>query len=185
MQRLTIDVQFVTPCFLGGADPKQNAEWRAESIRGQLRWWFRAVAARDFGFDIKRIREAEEAVWGSTTRKSAVGIIVEPLKPSAVETAHVKFMDTVEGSGKGSINGPVYLGYGLFETAGPPGGKFFQTARPFIKPAETARFHLVRPRGDDDLRDRRASRMARSRWHRLSIEAWIRVTGSRQSSWCQ
>jgi CRISPR type III-B/RAMP module RAMP protein Cmr1 len=34
--------EIITPCFCAGADPSQ-AEIRAPSIRGQLRWWFRAL----------------------------------------------------------------------------------------------------------------------------------------------
>ncbi|MGZ5444631.1 MAG: type III-B CRISPR module RAMP protein Cmr1 [Thermoanaerobaculia bacterium] len=145
MQRITVDVQFVTPCFLGGADPKQTAEWRAESIRGQLRWWFRAVAARHFGFDSEPVRAAEEEVWGSTTRKSAVDIVVEPLKEGALQPKGVPFMNTAEGYGKGTINGPVYLGYGLFDLAALPNGKKgFRTSRPYIQPGTEGRFHIIR-----------------------------------------
>jgi CRISPR/Cas system CMR-associated protein Cmr1 (group 7 of RAMP superfamily) len=44
MKRLKISVRFNTPCFLAGADQQGKAEWRAASIRGQLRWWLRAIA---------------------------------------------------------------------------------------------------------------------------------------------
>ncbi|MGB9878340.1 MAG: type III-B CRISPR module RAMP protein Cmr1, partial [bacterium] len=30
------------PLFMGGADPKK-AEWRAPSVKGLMRWWFRAA----------------------------------------------------------------------------------------------------------------------------------------------
>ncbi|MFQ5741011.1 MAG: type III-B CRISPR module RAMP protein Cmr1 [Acidobacteriota bacterium] len=38
----TYRIQFLTPTFLAGADPQQT-EIRVPSIRGQLRWWFRAL----------------------------------------------------------------------------------------------------------------------------------------------
>lgn len=56
MTRQTFTLEFITPCFCAGADPAQ-AEIRAPSIRGQLRWWFRALGGS----------AAEEAVvFGST-----------------------------------------------------------------------------------------------------------------------
>lgn len=42
MTRQTYDLEIITPCFCAGADPAQ-AEIRAPSIRGQLRWWFRVL----------------------------------------------------------------------------------------------------------------------------------------------
>lgn len=41
MRQATIDFQFVTPAFLGGAN--QQAELRMPSVRGALRWWSRAM----------------------------------------------------------------------------------------------------------------------------------------------
>ena len=35
-------LEFITPCFCAGAD-QARAEVRAPSIRGELRWWFRAL----------------------------------------------------------------------------------------------------------------------------------------------
>jgi hypothetical protein len=42
MTRQTYTLEIITPCFCAGADPAQ-AEIRAPSIRGQLRWWFRVI----------------------------------------------------------------------------------------------------------------------------------------------
>jgi len=42
MTRQTYTLELITPCFCAGADPAQ-AEIRAPSIRGQLRWWFRVL----------------------------------------------------------------------------------------------------------------------------------------------
>jgi CRISPR-associated protein Cmr1 len=72
MQRETFQVEIVTPCFLGGA--RDQAEWRGASIRGQLRWWFRAVAGARFAGDLDQVRVAEEEIFGSTQRSSAVRI---------------------------------------------------------------------------------------------------------------
>ena len=42
MIRQTYTLELITPCFCGGADPSR-AEIRSASVRGAIRWWFRAV----------------------------------------------------------------------------------------------------------------------------------------------
>ena len=81
MRRASIQVELVTPCFLGGADNKEVAEWRAASIRGQLRWWFRAVAGGELGDDPRKVKAAEEQVFGSTELRSALRIRTTSLSP--------------------------------------------------------------------------------------------------------
>jgi CRISPR-associated protein Cmr1 len=70
MRRERFDVELVTPCFLGGAEG--SAEWRAASIRGQLRWWFRAVAGATLA--LEEVRKTETELFGDTGRSSAVRI---------------------------------------------------------------------------------------------------------------
>lgn len=73
MLRQTFEVELVTPCFLGGV--QNQAEWRGASIRGQLRWWFRAIAGAHFSGDLDRVRVAEESIFGSTRRASVLRVI--------------------------------------------------------------------------------------------------------------
>ena len=42
MKTETFHLELITPCFCAGAD-QSRAEIRVPSIRGQLRWWFRAL----------------------------------------------------------------------------------------------------------------------------------------------
>jgi hypothetical protein len=79
MERAIFRVQLVTPCFLGGAG--KQAEWRAASLRGQLRWWYRAVAGAVYAGDLARVREDEERIFGSTGRSAALR--VRALSPPA------------------------------------------------------------------------------------------------------
>ncbi len=44
----TYNIELLTPCFCAGAD-QTKAEIRAPSIRGQLRWWFRALGGTPQG----------------------------------------------------------------------------------------------------------------------------------------
>lgn len=75
MRPSTLELEITTPCFLSGSD-QTRPEWRAASIRGQLRWWFRAVAGGVHGNDLDPTRRAEEAVFGSTERKSSLAVRV-------------------------------------------------------------------------------------------------------------
>lgn len=42
MKTETYHLEFITPCFSGGAE-SSRAELRPSEVRGQLRWWFRAL----------------------------------------------------------------------------------------------------------------------------------------------
>jgi len=70
IERQVLTLEFVTPCFLGGAGLGQTAEWRAASVRGELRWWFRAVAGGLYGGQLDRVRLLETAAFGSTAERS-------------------------------------------------------------------------------------------------------------------
>lgn len=43
MEQLETTFRIVTPLFLGGADPNEQAELREPSIKGVLRFWYRAI----------------------------------------------------------------------------------------------------------------------------------------------
>jgi len=64
----------VTPVFIAGADQRniENEGLRAPSIRGLLRWWFRAIMGGMTS--LENLKELEKSVFGSTEQKSAVKI---------------------------------------------------------------------------------------------------------------
>jgi len=53
----------VTPAFIGTSD-NDRAEWNAKSIRGELRWWFRAIAGGELLGDAQGVRGLEQSVFG-------------------------------------------------------------------------------------------------------------------------
>ncbi len=67
---LDVELEAVTPLWIGGAD--SQAELRPPSMRGYLRFWFRALAGGLLGESLTDVRAAESAVYGSTTRASSV-----------------------------------------------------------------------------------------------------------------
>jgi hypothetical protein len=62
----------LTPCWAGGADPAETAEIRVPSIRGQLRWWLRALFP-NANADTQILGRADD----SGVRASAVSIVVK------------------------------------------------------------------------------------------------------------
>jgi CRISPR-associated protein Cmr1 len=194
MNRLTLQLELVTPCFLGGADQKAAPEWRAQSIRGQLRWWFRAVAAQPFGRNLAAVKSAEQGVFGSTGQSSAIRL--QPLgapryweagsdpnigqRLMAQELADLWRLDTRDepratalerlrisrGSPPQEVpsNPLQYLGYGCVGLRG--------LERSCIAPAETARLRILW----DEGRWSRLGEVARDCFVR-ALWCWVHLGG--------
>ncbi len=107
--------EVVTPMFLGGADGR-SAELRAESIKGALRFWWRALYGSD---DIEDMKKREMYIFGSTEKKSNLNLqIIE----SNIEISSEK----LHRSGFHILN---YLAYGYDDNKG--------TIRQYIQPKST------------------------------------------------
>lgn len=65
MPTLQLQLQTVSPLFLNGANSKGPPELRVASVRGQLRYWFRAIYGAKLG-DLKGVSDAESETFGST-----------------------------------------------------------------------------------------------------------------------
>lgn len=69
--------ELITPLFGGGVEPNKNDDLTpisGKSIRGHLRFWWRATRGGRFNGDLQKMKEAEAAIWGaaSTVNKSNV-----------------------------------------------------------------------------------------------------------------
>jgi len=76
MKTITFTCETITPLFLAGADGT-TPELRAPSIKGALRFWWRAmnghlVVKRDNSWDYTRLREQEGKIFGDTSIRSAI-----------------------------------------------------------------------------------------------------------------
>lgn len=60
MERREFEVEIVTPLFMGGSDPR-DAELRAPSIKGALRFWWRAFHPE---LSIAQLRSEESQIFG-------------------------------------------------------------------------------------------------------------------------
>ncbi|MGH9362618.1 MAG: type III-B CRISPR module RAMP protein Cmr1 [Thermoanaerobaculia bacterium] len=161
MERVQLEIEFVTPCFLGGVH--QQAEWRAASVRGQLRWWFRAVAGGACRGDLERVKRLETEVFGSTDASSPLQVRAlgapallpiqsqpgwgRPLSDRALAEVWGLRPGTPEWNeamGRLAMQWPVnpllYLGYGCLK---PVGGGHWQLERSCIAPGATATLQLA------------------------------------------
>lgn len=108
MKTLEADFKIVTPLFMSGAD-QDNAELRPPSIKGVIRFWWRALAYSRFNGDLSKLAEREEALFGSTGQVASVIIRVSTPSKCAITKK-----DTVHQNFKMAA-GARYLGYGLMD----------------------------------------------------------------------
>lgn len=118
METLTFTCKIITPMFMAGADGK-TPELRAASIKGALRFWWRACNGH-LGLEEMRKKEQEifGGVGGNQGNRSKVIIRVKDLSPE--ENGTTKPLP--DGSGKYKIkvkhfdvNILEYLAYGTYE----------------------------------------------------------------------
>ncbi|MGC8643854.1 MAG: type III-B CRISPR module RAMP protein Cmr1 [Isosphaeraceae bacterium] len=70
LRTLEVELQAVTPLWTGGAS--RQTEVRPPSVRGALRFWFRALAGGLLGEELASVSRAESAVFGGINRASPV-----------------------------------------------------------------------------------------------------------------
>lgn len=79
---MTRTYKLITPLFGGGIEAGKvddETPVRGSTIRGQLRFWWRATRGGHFEGDLAKMKAAEEAIWGSTKSASRVSISVKTL----------------------------------------------------------------------------------------------------------
>jgi CRISPR-associated protein Cmr1 len=78
----TCIIKVITPIFGGGAEAGVNDPVtliRPSSIRGHLRFWWRATRGAQFN-SVEALRQREGEIWGTTKNPSPVNIAVKPVK---------------------------------------------------------------------------------------------------------
>jgi len=73
VESMYLELETVTPLFMYGAD-QNHPEIRAASIKGVMRWWWRAVVAEE---NIKKLRTGEIEIFGSINKKSSFFLSVD------------------------------------------------------------------------------------------------------------
>jgi CRISPR/Cas system CMR-associated protein Cmr1 (group 7 of RAMP superfamily) len=121
----TLTLRVTTPLFNSGAD-SADAGVRVASIRGAMRFWFRALAGTVAGPDLKLLAALERRVFGDAGNSSPVQMRI-PSPPRA--TRDVSFLQGRDGRWIGYL-----LGLGLMKPGAlrlerpcvPPGGDPFE-----------------------------------------------------------
>lgn len=120
----TYECEIITPMFLAGANQKQ-AELRTQSIKGALRFWWRAIYG---GNNIEDMKKREAEIFGSTEEKSRVIIKIDGLHSvEAIQNLPRGTTFSVHNHPVGIIH---YLSYGTHEYQRGNGNQFI---RPHIE----------------------------------------------------
>lgn len=127
--RLICQMEILTPMFLGGAD-QNKPEIRAASIKGALRFWYRAI---DPDFAVR-----EPLVFGSGGKEGGQSLLRLRATPGdrardLMVWADAKAEQFNQGSGRQTANGLTYLGY--------PFGMGDNRSRQAVRPG--AKFELL------------------------------------------
>jgi CRISPR-associated protein Cmr1 len=72
MQSITFDCEIITPMFLSGADGS-TPELRPPSIKGALRFWWRAMNGN---LSLEELKTKEDEIFGGTDRRSSFSLRV-------------------------------------------------------------------------------------------------------------
>ena len=141
MNRHTFRIQFITDALLGGATPHEAGEVRVPSIRGQLRWWARALGLG---------RAVEDRLFGSIAgdsgRASSVTLRVNrlALPPASQVVSPLHQFATVEASTLGVQDINSGAGYLTFPLRPQRNGQPHRRGR--IPPKTTFNLEVVAPR---------------------------------------
>lgn len=118
MPDLQAEFEVVTPLFAGGAAPTEATEVRIASLKGALRFWWRALALAERGGGLEAVRRDEGRLFGSTSTGAGQARVAFRL------SNHERYAElkppAVLRDGAGSVVGPGarYLGFGLVEVFG-------------------------------------------------------------------
>ena len=78
MESITFTCETITPMFLAGADG-QTPELRAPSIKGALRFWWRAMHGH---LPVDKLKEKESLIFGGTERSGRSNVIIRVTHPA-------------------------------------------------------------------------------------------------------
>src|SRR6266567_6910588 len=153
MQEVTFNLQTLTPLFLAGAE-QTEAELRAPTFRGLMRYWQRALAGGIAGTDtlgLKQVMEAEKNVFGSTNTGSAVSVRI-----TATSIQPKEFTEQISEriGGKWQATGKGYLLWSMARSGRADRGNI-KPARWYFPPGTSFQVTLS-TRGTDDTKHKQA-----------------------------
>ena len=110
MDSVEFDIEIVTPMFLGGANTT-DAELRVPSIKGMLRFWWRATCGIE-NFD--NMKNKESKIFGSTDQKASFSMKLKDLNNLKAEKKNLPKGKKFQPEGKTFYVGIIdYLAFGI------------------------------------------------------------------------
>ncbi len=143
MQSITFTCEVITPMFLAGADGT-TPELRPASIKGALRFWWRAMNGHLVGEngDLTTLKNREAEIFGGSGKGQGRSKVVIRVQSEPIETSYQEFNQsfyTYEGNGNRKMNGRAfrtnpmyYLGFGVANWVKEKNQTLF--VRPYIVP---------------------------------------------------
>ena len=119
MQIIEADYNIVTPMFIGGGDKQEAPEIRPPSVKGALRFWWRALqwgeclnlCHQNASAALKELHRQEAELFGAAVKEEAYGQGLCRVKLKNVQSKGVE-----QGWPKNNDGGAGFLGYGLDAT---------------------------------------------------------------------
>lgn len=139
-KKITFEIETITPMFLAGAN-QSKAELRAASIKGLLRFWWRALQVET---DIAKLRKQEGQIFGSSDEGvGGSSFAIRIIHNEDIKSIKDKFpMQNITVTSKGrsfQVNILEYLAYGTLEYKKGEGNIFI---REYIPAKTKFQFHL-------------------------------------------
>ncbi|EDP75980.1 type III-B CRISPR module RAMP protein Cmr1 [Hydrogenivirga sp. 128-5-R1-1] len=107
MEKLEYEIEFITPAFIGGAEPNKYAELRPASFVGLLRYWFRVIVGA-YVQKPEELFKLESELFGSQDRAGKVWVRIKGNVKKELSNC-VRWEAWKDG---GKDWGKVYMGYG-------------------------------------------------------------------------
>jgi RAMP superfamily len=114
---LELELETLTPAFLSGADQKE-ADLRAASVRGLLRWWWRAAVGHEYPSP-EELSQREAVLFGSAEHKlkSPVQVDIREIEVTRFDRAQPLpssgfVFEWHRGQSRGNSDVLSYLAYG-------------------------------------------------------------------------
>lgn len=123
MTELEAKFGVVTPLFMSGAD-LHKAELRVPSIKGDLRFWWRALALGRLG-SVENVRNEEARIFGSAGGEGQSRVHLRLSQSNNYDFFKKDDILKYSGSGEVAGSGARYLGYGLMNASGKLGRSAF------------------------------------------------------------
>ena len=127
MSWITLRLRVTTPLFNGHDDEPL----RVSSLRGAMRYWFRALAGTKVGPSIRTLRRLEDEVFGSTTNPSPVRMRLGKL-PQTRRNPCLSFLDSTRFPDQ--LRKEPAIGYLMGQGLGTIVKGRYQITRPYVFP---------------------------------------------------